>query len=65
MLELADGSTLITSAERLRSTLLRMHPEFISEDGSTLLEKMRTDGGAPGRGLAVVPDPEGGGPAPR
>ena len=51
VLELADGSTLITSAERLRATLLLTHPEFISEDGSILLEKMRADGAAPGRGF--------------
>ena len=51
VLELTDGSTLITSAERLRATLLLTHPEFIGEDGAILLEKMRADGAAPGRGF--------------
>ena len=51
VLELADGSTLITSAERLRATLLRTHPDLIGEDGSILLEKLRADGAAPGRGF--------------
>ena len=51
VLELADGSTLITSAGRLRETLSRTHPEFIGDDGSILLEKLRADGAAPGRGF--------------
>ncbi|WP_418317015.1 CHAT domain-containing protein [Piscinibacter sakaiensis] len=50
VLELADGSTLITSAERLRETLRRTHPEML--DGDTiLLEKLRNEGAAAGRGL--------------
>ena len=51
VLELADGSTLITSAERLRASLALTHPELIGEDGAILLEKLRADGAAPGRGF--------------
>ncbi len=51
VLELADGSTLITSAERLRDTLLQTHPELIAPDGAILLEALRAQGAAPGRGL--------------
>jgi triacylglycerol esterase/lipase EstA (alpha/beta hydrolase family) len=51
VLELADGSTLITSGERLRASLALTHPELIDEDGSILLEKLRADGAAPGRGF--------------
>ena len=50
VLELADGATLVTSAERLRATLRQTHPEML--DGDTiLLEKLRAEGAAPGRGL--------------
>lgn len=50
VLELADGGTLVTSAERLRATLRQTHPEML--DGDTiLLEKLRAEGAAPGRGL--------------
>ena len=50
VLELADGGTLVTSAERLRATLRQTHPEML--DGDTiLLEKLRADGAAPGRGM--------------
>jgi triacylglycerol esterase/lipase EstA (alpha/beta hydrolase family) len=51
VLELADGSTLITGAERLRTSLQLTHPEMISADGAILLEKLRADGAAPGRGF--------------
>ncbi|MEP7102527.1 MAG: CHAT domain-containing protein [Burkholderiales bacterium] len=51
VLELADGSTLITSAQRLRESLALTHPELIADDGSILLEKLRADGAAPGRGF--------------
>ena len=51
VLELADGSTLITSAERLRESLALTHPELIADDGGVLLEKLRADGAAPGRGF--------------
>ena len=51
VLELANGSMLVTSAERLRATLSRTHPELLAEDGSILLEKLRADGAAPGRGF--------------
>ena len=50
VLELADGGLLITSADRLRTTLRQAHPEML--DGDTiLLEKLRAEGAAPGRGL--------------
>jgi len=50
VLELADGGTLVTSATRLRETLRQTHPEML--DGDTiLLEKLRAEGAAPGRGL--------------
>ena len=51
VLELADGGVLITSAARLRETLLRTHPEMVAEDGSILLERLRAEGAAPGRGV--------------
>ncbi|WP_310388131.1 CHAT domain-containing protein [Roseateles sp.] len=54
VLELADGSTLITSAGRLRETLLQTHPELIGEDGAILLEALRAQGAAPGRGLGAA-----------
>ena len=52
VLELADGGTLITSAERLRQSLQRTRPDLIGDDGSILLEKMRVEGAAPSRGLS-------------
>jgi hypothetical protein len=51
VLELADGSTLITSAQRLRASLQQTHPELIGDDGAILLEKLRATGAAPGRGF--------------
>ena len=51
LLELADGSLLITSAERLRKTLSHTHPEMIAADGTILLEQLRARGAAPGRGF--------------
>ncbi|MEP7083102.1 MAG: CHAT domain-containing protein [Betaproteobacteria bacterium] len=51
VLELTDGSTLITSAERLRDSLARTHPELIGDDGAIQLEKLRADGAAPHRGF--------------
>lgn len=52
VLELTDGSILITSAERLRATLDLTHPELLGPDGEVLLERLRAKGAAPGRGLA-------------
>jgi hypothetical protein len=46
LLELADGSTFITGAQRLRETLARTHPELIGPDGAVLLEQLRTQGSA-------------------
>ncbi|HWI11487.1 MAG TPA: hypothetical protein VNU48_09180, partial [Burkholderiaceae bacterium] len=51
VLELADGSTLITSAQRLRASLQQTHPELVGDDGAILLEQLRTIGAAPGRGF--------------
>jgi hypothetical protein len=51
VLELADGSTLITSAARLHDTLARTRPELLGPEGEVLLEKLRTAGAAPGRGI--------------
>ena len=50
VLELTDGSTLVTSAQRLRDALRQSHPELV--DGDTLLlESLRADGASPGRGI--------------
>lgn len=51
VLELADGSTLITSAARLHDTLARTRPELLGPEGEVLLEKLRSLGAAPGRGI--------------
>jgi triacylglycerol esterase/lipase EstA (alpha/beta hydrolase family) len=51
VLELADGSTLITSATRLRAALALTRPDLIDADGGLLLETLRADGAAPGRGF--------------
>jgi hypothetical protein len=51
VLELADGSTFITSAERLRDTLRQIHPDWLDEDGAIPFEKLRASGAAPGRGF--------------
>ena len=47
VLELADGSTFITSAQRLRDTLAQTHPELLGPNGEVLLEKLRAEGAAP------------------
>nr|WP_316639628.1 CHAT domain-containing protein [uncultured Roseateles sp.] len=51
VLELADGSSLITSAQRLRASLEQTHPALLGAGGTILLEKLRAQGAAPGRGL--------------
>ena len=51
VLELADGSTLITSAARLRDSLEQARPDLLGADGAVLLEKLRADGAATGRGF--------------
>jgi hypothetical protein len=54
VLELEDGSTLITSAERLRDSLRRNHPEWwTGETDANVIpfEKMRAEGAALGRGF--------------
>ena len=51
VLELADGSTLITSAGRLQDSLRRARPDLLGgEDDEILLEKLRAEGAA-ARGL--------------
>jgi pimeloyl-ACP methyl ester carboxylesterase len=44
VLELSDGSALITSAGRLRESLQRTHPELLGPDDEILLEKLRDQG---------------------
>ncbi|MBM4258889.1 MAG: hypothetical protein FJ147_23670 [Deltaproteobacteria bacterium] len=51
VLELSDGSTLITSAARLRETLLQTHPELLGPNDEILLEKLRAEGAVARRDL--------------
>jgi pimeloyl-ACP methyl ester carboxylesterase len=51
VLELADGSTLITSAERLRDALARSHPDWLGVDDPIPLEKLRAEGAGAQRGF--------------
>lgn len=51
VLELADGSTLITSAARLRDALARSHPDWIDASGTVPLEKLRAEGASAQRGF--------------
>ncbi len=46
VLELADGSTFITSAARLQASLSISHPELIGADGEILFERLRAEGAA-------------------
>ncbi len=46
VLELADGSMLVTSAERLRDSLEGARPELLGEGGAILLERLRAEGAA-------------------
>jgi hypothetical protein len=53
VLELADGSTLVTSAARLHGALALAHPELL--DGDTiLLEQLRAHSALPSRGLGAL-----------
>src|SRR5690349_14453975 len=52
VLELEDGSTLVTSAARLKEAIERSHPDWLDDDGGVPLEKLRAAGAAPGRGLS-------------
>ena len=47
VLELADGGTFITSAQRLRESVALTHPELLGPNGEVLLEKLRAEGAAP------------------
>lgn len=40
VLELTDGDTLLTTASKLRQTLLRSHPELVDADGNIDFEKL-------------------------
>ena len=46
VLELADGSTFITSAEKLKASLRQSRPDLIGADGEVLFEKLRAEGAA-------------------
>src|SRR5512133_1352812 len=46
VLELADGSTFITSAGRLRDSLRQSRPELLTDSGEILLEKLVDGAGA-------------------
>ncbi len=46
VIELADGSSFITSAARLKASLERCHPELIGADGEILFERLRAAGSA-------------------
>ena len=46
VLELADGSTFVTSAERLRASLAQTRPDLLGPNGEILLEKLRAESGA-------------------
>ena len=50
-LEMADGSTLITSAAALRASLDAHHPLLIGPDGQVLLDQLCADAATPQRGL--------------
>ncbi|MBE2243390.1 MAG: CHAT domain-containing protein [Burkholderiaceae bacterium] len=50
VLELADGSTFVTSAGRLQAALAASHPELIGADGAILFERLRAEDAA-SRGL--------------
>ncbi len=51
VLELADGSTLVTSAGRLRESLLRSHPDWLGPDDPIPFEKLRAEGATAHRGF--------------
>lgn len=44
VLELADGTVLVSSASRLRTALERSHPELVTPEGVLLLEELRAAG---------------------
>ncbi len=46
VLELADGSTFITNAARLKAALEISHPDLIGADGAILFEQLRAEGAA-------------------
>lgn len=46
VLELADGSTFITSASKMKAALQRSRPDLIGADGEILFERLRAEGAA-------------------
>ncbi len=46
VIELADGSTFVTTAVRLKASLELSHPELIGAHGEILFEKLRAEGAA-------------------
>ncbi len=52
VLELGDGTSLVTSAGRLRDALAQTRPEWIGADGSIHLEALRAESAAPQRGFS-------------
>ena len=54
LLELADGSTLVTSAGRLKSALEQSRPDCIAKDGTLLFDKLAEDSGASRDALRLV-----------
>ncbi len=44
VIELTDGSTLVTSAQRLRESLRRSRPELVTPQGEILFERLRAEG---------------------
>lgn len=51
VLELADGGTLITSAERLRDALARSHPDWLGPHDPIPFEKLRAEAATAQRGF--------------
>ncbi len=51
VLELADGGTFVTSAQRLRDSLARSQPDWLDADGAIPFEKLRAEGAAAQRGF--------------
>ena len=46
VLELADGSSFVTSAGRLKASLAAVHPELLGADGAILFDRLRAEASA-------------------
>ncbi|WP_172843936.1 CHAT domain-containing protein [Variovorax sp. HW608] len=57
VIDLADGSTLITSPARLRDALLRNRPDLVDDEGRVLFDRLNAEGTLLQRG--VFPDAVG------